>query len=831
MYRLGLLLPVLCLLASCSKPPDAAAVHASAVRAIQDGELKQAQELLDKAFGSGKLLKPSSNPDPLIVAGISQSDADRLRLLQSEILLEQGKAPAALELLDQLPDPQEPESHLRWLVNRAVALSKTDKLERATAALDQLDRESGALGSSEPVLKAQLLRGNLLVRARMFDQADALFQKTASIAEHSDLPFYRSAALLNLSLSSLRRRRFDESVEYSRKALESGNRRLEASINNNLGIAYYRLGDLEKAEHHEVQAIDQASKAGDARTQADALGGLANVKMGLGDTPEAVKALEQAVEISKRIGANSDAYRWAGNLATAHIIAKQWDEAEKWNREAYGIRNLLELPDKPLMLQFNAAEIAVGRGQNREAEELYREVISGKPEGFLRWDAHARLANLLGQQKRFAEAKHEDAQALSAMEDERSNLTQPEARITFAFHLASFFERSVDQLVRDGQFNEALELVEYSRARVMAEKLGLQPQSIRQVRTAKFQAYARRSGDVMLSYWLGPERSYVWVVNADGIHMKELPPRASIAADIAVYRRMIEENLRDPISDNLSQGESLSNVLLGPVHPYLKGARRVIVVPDGELHMLNLETLPVASSEGNRYWIEIAEVAIAPSLDLLSGASTSTAVPVQSVALLFGAPTSARVEYPVLPGAKSEIDGIGGLFGGTDKNRTLIAGAEATPSRFLNAMPSQYSMIHFATHAETNPDSPLDSAIILSDDGRGFKLYARDIAQLKLTANLVTLSACRSAGARSYNGEGMVGFAWAFMQSGVRNVIAGLWDVDDTYSSQIMISLYRGIASGLRPSTALRAAKLELLKGSGARRKPVYWAPYQTYLR
>jgi len=239
----------------------------------------------------------------------------------------------------------------------------------------------------------------------------------------------------------------------------------------------------------------------------------------------------------------------------------------------------------------------------------------------------------------------------------------------------------------------------------------------------------------------------------------------------------------------------------------------------------------VVSSEGSRYWIEVAEVAIAPSLALLSDPSTSAAPPVHSSALLFGAPTSTRVEYPVLPGAKSEIDGISRILGGTDQTKTLVEGAEATPSRFLTSMPSRYSMIHFATHAEANTDSPLDSAIILSDDGHGFKLYARDIANLKLTTDLVTLSACHSAGARSYSGEGMVGFAWAFMQSGVRNVIAGLWDVDDAYSSQIMISLYRGIASGLRPSAALRAAKLEVLNAKGPGRKPVYWAPYQAYLR
>jgi CHAT domain-containing protein len=75
----------------------------------------------------------------------------------------------------------------------------------------------------------------------------------------------------------------------------------------------------------------------------------------------------------------------------------------------------------------------------------------------------------------------------------------------------------------------------------------------------------------------------------------------------------------------------------------------------------------------------------------------------------------------------------------------------------------------------------------------------------------------------------MVGFAWAFMQSGVRNVIAGLWEVDDAYSSQLMINLYKGLASGDRPSLALRKAKLELIhSANGSRLKPVYWAPFQT---
>ena len=61
-------------------------------------------------------------------------------------------------------------------------------------------------------------------------------------------------------------------------------------------------------------------------------------------------------------------------------------------------------------------------------------------------------------------------------------------------------------------------------------------------------------------------------------------------------------------------------------------------------------------------------------------------------------------------------------------------------------------MLHFAAHAEADPESPLESAVILTKEGDNYKLYARDITDLKLSADLVTLSACRSAGARAYGG-------------------------------------------------------------------------------
>jgi CHAT domain-containing protein len=91
------------------------------------------------------------------------------------------------------------------------------------------------------------------------------------------------------------------------------------------------------------------------------------------------------------------------------------------------------------------------------------------------------------------------------------------------------------------------------------------------------------------------------------------------------------------------------------------------------------------------------------------------------------------------------------------------------------------------------------------------------------------VSACRSAGERAYSGEGLVGFAWAFLRAGASRVIAGLWDVDDRSTAELMDSLYARMAAGDTAPRALRAAKLSLLTKAGTYAKPYYWGPFQVF--
>jgi CHAT domain-containing protein len=192
--------------------------------------------------------------------------------------------------------------------------------------------------------------------------------------------------------------------------------------------------------------------------------------------------------------------------------------------------------------------------------------------------------------------------------------------------------------------------------------------------------------------------------------------------------------------------------------------------------------------------------------------------------LLIGDPLQADRNFPPLRYAQQEIQAI--ISGFPDCKR--YTGADAYPQKFRESGPSDFQFIHFTSHADANAESPLNSAVILSKHNDVYKLYARDVLDQRLHAGLVTISACSSAGAKAYSGEGLMGFSWAFLEAGAHNVIAGIWNVDDATAPVFMRALYKGLAEGQAPAEALRAAKLASLR---LYRKPYYWAPFQVFTR
>lgn len=140
-------------------------------------------------------------------------------------------------------------------------------------------------------------------------------------------------------------------------------------------------------------------------------------------------------------------------------------------------------------------------------------------------------------------------------------------------------------------------------------------------------------------------------------------------------------------------------------------------------------------------------------------------------------------------------------------------------------------IIHFASHALLDDEHPKLSGIVLSmfgPDGRpvdGF-IRAHDISNMRLSADLVTLSACRTAIGRDFKGEGLVGITGSFMYAGTPRVVGSLWPSDDKATAEMMVKFYRRLLrEGLSPAAALRGAQIEMLK-DGRWRHPFFWSAF-----
>jgi CHAT domain-containing protein len=281
----------------------------------------------------------------------------------------------------------------------------------------------------------------------------------------------------------------------------------------------------------------------------------------------------------------------------------------------------------------------------------------------------------------------------------------------------------------------------------------------------------------------------------------------------------------DPLAAKETAGDKLYQLLVVPAAKWIPPDASVVIVPDGALHGINFETLPVDGPR-RHYWIDDVEIQVAPSLASLA-ASTPKAAPASNTLLLIGNAQERLPDFPALRYAPAEMSAVAGHFHGAAVQ--ALGGDRATPDAYRTSHAERFEYVHFTAHATTSADSPLDSAVILSGPDSAYKLYARDVADQPLAADLVTVSACRSAGERAYSGEGLVGFSWAFLRAGARRVVAGLWDVDDRSTSELMDHLYANLVAGDRPAHALRRAKLAMLARGGASASPYRWAPFELF--
>ncbi len=795
---------------ACRPSPESSpsAVYEKAWTDFRNGDLQQARTRLESVRSVWE-----RGADP---------EAARLRLLQAEVLLFQAESQAALPLLKK-PVPPVPYLEARRAIDLFDALFRRASREEAARLLQDAANLAEKVPDGDLKTQVAVRRGALALTLRDYDAGYRFSLDAARMAGSRNDPYHQSMALINATLCLIKQSRYDEGTAVGQRALVAaeriGAKRWIGAALGNLSLCYTQLGDFERAVDMRTKAISIQESMKDARLLEQSLGELGSLHLLQGDPRKAAQYYGKSYELAMQLNLRPDASIWAVNQAQSLLEAGAWDEAEHWNNRARELKE--EIKDKSSLpfVELNAAAIAQGRGDRKRAAGLYQSVIDAAADNpGLLWSAHAGLAQLANAEGRDRDADTHFRAALRIIEETRSDLLHSEHRITFLSRLIGFYQEYVDALMARGETLDALRIVESSRARILTERLG-QSLPARGAAVADYRTASRRTGSAILSFWLAPKRSFLWLVEPDRVRSFELPGSSELDSLVNSYRNTIENSLRNPLED--PAGKRLADALIGQAGKLLPAASSIIVIPDGSLHRLNLETLPV----NGHYWLSDVRLAVAPSLEVLL-ASRPTPDAVRPL-LLLGDPVVADRRFPKLKYAAQEMEIVRDHVPGA----TVLVGDSATPAAYLSSHPEQYRILHFTAHAEAMSRNPLDSAIILSPQGDRYRLSAREVLEHPLHADLVTISGCRSAGVRTYSGEGLIGFAWAFLQTGARTVIAGLWDVNDRSTAALMDNVYSGIAKGMPSPQALRDAKLSFLTTPGPWQSPYYWAAFQAYVR
>lgn len=205
-----------------------------------------------------------------------------------------------------------------------------------------------------------------------------------------------------------------------------------------------------------------------------------------------------------------------------------------------------------------------------------------------------------------------------------------------------------------------------------------------------------------------------------------------------------------------------------------------------------------------------------------------------------GRQDTARSSTAPLLASEKEVERIAALFRKTygfferlgdrlsSSKTRLHLGLNATEERIKSGDLQEYRYVHFATHGFLDQNDPRASGLLFypGANGEDGVLFAGEVFNLRLNADLVALSACQSGSGKYLKGEGLIGLSRGFRYAGAQNLLVSLWNVNDASTAQLMLYFYDALLRSEPTPEALREAKLKLMKENFHHAKPFFWAPF-----
>lgn len=786
---------------------------------------------IEQHFVSGQLALADAEASRAVPAGDEDGAlwAAKFRVQRARVWVYQGRYRDALALLE--PPLPAAASDQSLAITRNTLLSIAYRRTNQLAGANQSLRNAETLCSTEAACgEVRLAQGVVDVENDQLTDATHAFELTLADAHDRDDSFLRMQALLNLGVVSLRQEHYDDALERfadaSTVARSLGARLALEKATGNVGWALYKLGDYQNALQNSQLAALQAAALGAPVDQVRWLNDAGLSQYRLGDLQAARASYQHSLELARSIQNTEETGDALVALATLDLRTGNLSEALEHARGARQLAEKRNNASDTLRPSLIEAVVLEKQGQTTPARDqllALEQKSSIKPS--VQWEVQNALAELAASTGDNPTADTWYRRAIATYTSQRASVANIDSRLPFIENGEMLYRSYMEHLIAQGKTDEGLAVLDQGRAETLAEGLNTRPGA---AVAGDPRALAQRNHATILVYCLRPDTSYLWAVSPARIGFFRLPGQETLLPLIDRYSRAIRSS-QDVLAQQNSPGTALYRELIEPAGSLIRQHGTVFVIADEGMYGLNFETL-LAPGPQPHFWIEDVTLLNARSLSLLAHGATEHAALASKRLLLIGDPVYNRPEFQSLPHAREEISEVAQHFQPT--RRLVLTGTEATPAAYPLSKPADFAYIHFVSHGVGNQVDPLDSAVVLSPNpgaAASYKLYAREILNQKLHADLVTISSCYGSGVRSYSGEGLVGLTWAFLRAGSHNVIGALWEVNDTSTPRLMNDLYDGLASGNAPPSALRAAKLSMLHRSDVFRKPFYWAPFQLY--
>ena len=316
----------------------------------------------------------------------------------------------------------------------------------------------------------------------------------------------------------------------------------------------------------------------------------------------------------------------------------------------------------------------------------------------------------------------------------------------------------------------------------------------------------------LLEYFFTRDTVLAAVLSKKTLEITPVTSLARISEPLRLLRFQLSKlQLQQQASENTSLNslpatvahlQALYSELVAPIRQRLAG-RQLVIVPHGLLHYLPFHAL----HDGQSFLTDSYEIWYAPSASIYALCHTRQARPA-NCSLVMGIPDT---NAPLI---LEEVEAVHRTL----PDSRLLLGEAANHQNFLEYAVSS-RIIHIATHGSFRPDNPMFSGVRLGD---GY-LYLYELYNMRLSAELLTLSGCATGLNVVADGDELLGLIRGALYAGARSLLLTLWEVNDRSTTAFMTSFYNRLPGAANKAAAVREAALEVREEHP---HPYYWAPF-----